>query len=46
MQKIVRSERLGEQYLEIDHPTGLKILLCPMEGYRASYAYFTTKYGS
>ncbi len=46
MQKVIRSERLGESYLEIDHPTGLKILLCPMKGYQASYAYFATRYGS
>ena len=43
MQKVIRSERLGESYLEIDHPTGLKILLCPMKGYQASYAYFATR---
>ena len=35
----VKSERLGESYFEIDHPSGLK-------NYAATYAVFGTRYGS
>lgn len=45
-QKIIRSQRLQEQYISVEHPSGLTILLCPMEGFSTSYAMFTTKYGS
>lgn len=44
--KIVQSKRLGEQYIEVNHKSGLKILLYPMEGYSTTYALFGTKYGS
>ena len=44
--EIIRSEKLREEYVKIDHPSGLTMLLCPMEGYSTSYAMFTTKYGS
>jgi predicted Zn-dependent peptidase len=42
----IKSERTGERYLEIDHPSGLKIVLYPKEGYTSTYAVFGTKYGS
>lgn len=45
-QNVIRSERLREQYTEIHHPSGLTMLLFPMEGYSTSYAMFSTKYGS
>lgn len=45
-QEIIRSEKLGEEYVKINHPSGLTMLLCPMKGYSTSYAMFTTKYGS
>lgn len=40
------SQRLGEEYIKVEHPTGLTILLCPMKGYSTTYAQFGTKYGS
>ncbi len=45
MRKIASSV-LGENYFEIDHSSGLKILVYPMENYSTSYAAFATKYGS
>lgn len=42
----IRSERLGESYFEIHHPSGLKILVYPKPGYKAAYAVFGTRYGS
>lgn len=42
----IKSERTGERYLEVDHPSGLKIVLYPKEGYTSTYAVFGTKYGS
>lgn len=42
----VKSERLGESYFEIDHPSGLKILVYPKKNYAATYAVFGTRYGS
>ncbi len=44
--EIIRSEKLKEKYIRIDHSSGLTLLLCPMEGYSTSYAMFATKYGS
>ena len=42
----VKSKRLGESYFEIDHPSGLKILVYPKKNYAATYAVFGTRYGS
>ncbi len=42
----IRSDRIGESYYEIDHPTGLKIFVYPKEGYNSTYAIFGTHYGS
>ena len=44
--QIIASKRLGEEYIKIQHPTGLTILLCPMKGFSTAYAQFGTKYGS
>lgn len=44
--ELIRSEKLNEEYVKIQHSSGLTMLLCPMEGYSTSYAMFTTKYGS
>ncbi|HHY52099.1 MAG TPA: insulinase family protein [Clostridiales bacterium] len=46
MKEIIRSQRLGEQYQKILHPSGLTILLYPMEGFKSAYALFATNYGS
>lgn len=45
-QKIIRNEKLKEQYYSYDHESGLKIFLYPMKGYSSSYALFGTKLGS
>lgn len=42
----VKNERLSESYFEIDHPSGLKILVYPKPGYKSAYAVFGTRYGS
>lgn len=42
----VRNELLNEVYYDIDHPSGLKILVMPKTGYESTYAIFATKYGS
>ena len=44
--KEVRNELLNEKYYDIDHPSGLKILIMPKENYSSTYAIFATKYGS
>ncbi|MEG0545681.1 MAG: pitrilysin family protein [Oscillospiraceae bacterium] len=44
--KEVKNELLGESYYEIDHSSGLKILVYPKENYSSTYAVFGTKYGS
>lgn len=41
-----KSDRLGEHYYLIDHPTGLRIYVYPKQGYHSTYAIFGTKYGS
>ena len=42
----IRNDLLGEMYFDIDHPSGLKILIMPKAGYTSTYAIFATKYGS
>lgn len=44
--EVVRSRVLGDQYYRYRHPSGLSILLYPMEGYASAYALFGTHYGS
>lgn len=46
MKEIIKSTRLGEQYTKLLHPSGLTLLLYPMEGFSGAYALFATKYGS
>ena len=43
---IIKDDALGESYREIDHPSGLKILVLHKPGYKSSFALFATKYGS
>lgn len=45
-QKIIRNEKLGEEYYQYQHESGLQILLYPMKGYSSSYALFGTQLGS
>lgn len=44
--KEIKNEKLNESYFEIDHTSGLKILIYPKMGYSSSYAMFGTRYGS
>lgn len=44
--RFIKSARLREKYAEIKHPSGLTLLLYPMQGYSSAYAVFATKYGS
>ena len=44
--KAIASPSLGEQFLQVEHSSGLTILLCPMEGYSTAYAMFSAKVGS
>ena len=44
--KEIHSELLRDSYYEIEHPSGLTILVMPKEGYSSAYALFGTKYGS
>ena len=42
----VKSQRVGDSYYKINHPSGLTIYVYPKEGYKSTYAIFGTKYGS
>lgn len=44
--EIVKSERFGEEYSLIHHPSGLDILIWKMENYSTTEALFATRYGS
>ena len=44
--KEIKSERLGNSYYKVEHPSGLTILMAPMEGFSTAYAMFGTAYGS
>lgn len=44
--KEIKSQRLSESYFEIDHESGLKILVYPKENFKSTYAVFGTRYGS
>ncbi len=40
------NERLGESYYSAKHPSGLRILVCPKEGFGSTYAVIGTHFGS
>jgi len=42
----IESGRIGEKYKKVQHPSGLNILMYPMEGFVSAYALFATNYGS
>ncbi len=44
--KEIKSQRVGDSYYKINHPSGLTIYVYPKEGYNSAYAIFGTKYGS
>ncbi|MEG0898664.1 MAG: pitrilysin family protein [Oscillospiraceae bacterium] len=46
MKKNISSARLNESYIDIDHQSGLKILLYPMKNYKSTFGLIATKYGS
>lgn len=46
MQQTIKSQRLGEEYIRVEHSSGLTLLLCPMKEYSTAYALFGTRYGS
>lgn len=44
--KVITSQRVGDSYTRIEHPSGLTILLYPKERCSSTYAIFGTRYGS
>ena len=38
--------RFGEEYYTLRHPSGLKIMICPKEGFHSTYAVIGTHFGS
>ncbi len=44
--EIIRSKAIGEEYIRVNHPSGLTVLLYPTKGFASTYALFATKYGS
>lgn len=44
--QLINSERLGESYYKIKHPSGLTVLVWEMPEFSSTYALFGTKYGS
>jgi Predicted Zn-dependent peptidases len=44
--KEVKSDRIGDQYYEIRHESGLRIFIYPKKDNNSTYAVFGTKYGS
>ena len=44
--EIIHSAAIGEDYIRVQHPSGLTVLLYPTRGFASTYALFATKYGS
>lgn len=44
--KEIKNDLLSESYYEIEHDSGLKIMVYPKDGYSSTYAVFGTNYGS
>lgn len=42
----VKSDRVGDHYYEVKHPSGLRIFVYPKEQNNSTYAVFGTRYGS
>ena len=42
----IKNDLLRDSYFEINHKSGLKILVYPKSGYSSTYAIFGTNYGS
>ena len=45
-QTIIRSDITGDEFIRIDHKSGLTIYVCEMEGFSTTEALFAAKYGS
>lgn len=43
---LIKSDRLGEEYYEATHESGLKVYICPKSEFTSYYALFGTRYGS
>lgn len=43
---VLKNERLRAEYIRVEHPSGLVILLYPMPEFSTAYALFGTDYGS
>lgn len=46
LRETVASLRLRENYIRIAHPSGLELMLCPMQGYSTAFAMFAARCGS
>lgn len=46
MEKLIKNDLLNESYYEIDHSSGIKILIMEKSEYSGAFAMFGTKYGS
>ncbi len=42
----IENRRLGEEYFELQHSSGLKIIVYPKKGFNSIYASIATKFGS
>jgi predicted Zn-dependent peptidase len=45
-QTVITCQQTGDQYVRIDHASGLTIYVCELEGFSTTEALFGTKYGS
>ncbi len=43
---VIENQRLRESYTEVQHPSGLRILVLPKRQFNKTYAVFATRYGS
>ena len=46
MKKEIFESSIGESYVKVQHPSGLKIYIMEKAQYSSAYAIFGTKYGS
>lgn len=44
--ELIKSDRIGDEYHKIVHPSGLTIYIYPKKGFCSTYAIFGTNYGS
>lgn len=42
----IKNQRFGEKYYSVKHKSGLKIMVCPKEGFESTYAVIGTHFGS